>query len=110
MIDFKNLAQLYAFLFSKGRMLQNFLFSSKPINQQQGYFFPLIQAKEALDGKKLHNNICKMSIYYSTFENVDLKHQTSEGTEYYNQKFRSHNQKSISLVSQKSPTKNMDDF
>lgn len=35
-----------------------------------------------MDGKKLCNNICKMSIYYSNFDNVDLKHQTTQGIEF----------------------------
>ena len=38
-----------------------------------------IVAKNALDGTKLCNSICKMSIYYSNLDNVDLKHETTEG-------------------------------
>ena len=36
----------------------------------------------ALDGTKLLGAICKMSIYYSNFTNVDLKNETSEGADF----------------------------
>ena len=50
-----------------------------------------------------------MSIYFSTFENVDLKHQTTEGLDFLNEKCINHDQKSATFTN-KSPTKNLDDF
>ena len=50
-----------------------------------------------------------MSIYFSTFENVDLKHQTTEGFDFFNEKCINHDQKSATFTN-KSPTKNLDDF
>lgn len=44
-----------------------------------------MQVKNTLDGTKLYDSICKMSIYYSNFGNVDLRHQTSEGFSYHNE-------------------------
>ena len=49
-----------------------------------------------------------MSIYFSTFENVDLKHQTSQGVDFIQEKCGNIDQKSS--FSNKSPTKNLDDF
>jgi hypothetical protein len=47
-----------------------------------------MQARKGLDGTKLYEAICKMSIYYSTFASVDLKHESTEGValEYFPQK------------------------
>ena len=52
-----------------------------------------------------------MSIYFSTFENVDLKHQTTEGVDFNQEKSPNlnHDQKSATFTN-KSPTKNLDDF
>lgn len=41
-----------------------------------------IKAKVALDGTKFFENICKMNIYFSNFNNVDLKHESTEGADY----------------------------
>ncbi len=41
-----------------------------------------MQAKETLDGTKLLGAICKMNIYFSNFNNVDLKNETTQGADY----------------------------
>lgn len=58
-----------------------------------------------------------MSIYFSNFENVDLKHQTSEGMDFYPGAHYdklcmngSQDNYSINSASDKSPTKKLDDF
>jgi hypothetical protein len=35
-----------------------------------------------LDGTKFFDNICKMNIYFSNFNNVDLRHESSEGVDF----------------------------
>ena len=42
----------------------------------------LIQARNGLDGTKLLGAICKMNIYFSNFNNVDLKNTTTEGADF----------------------------
>ena len=41
-----------------------------------------MKAKETLDGTKLLGAICKMNIYFSNFNNVDLKNETTQGADY----------------------------
>jgi hypothetical protein len=39
-------------------------------------------AKNKLDGTMLHDNYCKMNIYYSNLKNIDLRNRNSQGKDY----------------------------
>jgi hypothetical protein len=39
-------------------------------------------AKNKLDGSMLHNNYCKMNIYYSNLKTIDLRNRNSQGKEF----------------------------
>lgn len=41
-----------------------------------------MQAKNSLDNTKLCDSICKMTIYFSNFSNVDLKQPVQENVVY----------------------------
>lgn len=39
-------------------------------------------AKGKLDGTMLHNNYCKMNIFYSNLKTIDLRNRNSQGKDY----------------------------